>query len=358
MLQNSSLLIFLFGQNELSFARSDVFRCKMIRKIRLCLYLFVFLFGQSLYANWLNCTDQLKNGTLAQVPFDDDDFVALGEGLVEIQVTPFTQCQSFALNQGKLSYFRNQEHCPSSFIQVSRNVGICPNHPRERISWEEAQENAKLLNRIQYQYTYRLPTLTEWQFAARRGKDLMGKDLINLYQPLKDFAWFAEERGRTHEVGTKKPNPLGLYDVLGNLQQWLQDVYCPLGKQGNPDRRFVVGCISQVGEARCRVNLVTSAHYEVRSEVLGLRWVRERRMLGPDRPSTQLPRDTKPILIQHIVSNPAELVRSSSVTAVEFENIRKLVRAYEASYITKHNLEISPDPTIEAIRVSDIIEFF
>ena len=67
---------------------------------------------------------------------------------------------------------------------------------------------------------YRLPTEAEWEYAARGGN----KGAI--YQPLTDFAWYSENaEGKPHEVGTLKPNSLGLFDILGNAWEWCWDNY-------------------------------------------------------------------------------------------------------------------------------------
>lgn len=74
---------------------------------------------------------------------------------------------------------------------------------------------------------YRLPTEAEWEYAARAGQDspyFFGNDP----QKLGEYAWYKENSGDiTHEVGLKKPNPYGLYDILGNVLEWTYDGYLP-----------------------------------------------------------------------------------------------------------------------------------
>ena len=98
------------------------------------------------------------------------------------------------------------------------------NLPVEKVSWDDCQEFISKLNRITGK-TFRLPTEAEWEYAARGGNKSRGYQYSGSNN-LLDVAWFRDNSGsKTHAVGTKQPNELGIYDMSGNVDEWCQDWY-------------------------------------------------------------------------------------------------------------------------------------
>ena len=98
------------------------------------------------------------------------------------------------------------------------------NLPVEQVSWEDCQKFLSKLNRITGK-TFRLPTEAEWEYAARGGNKSRGYQYSGSNN-LSDVAWIRDNSGKkTHAVGTKQPNELGIYDMSGNVWEWCQDWY-------------------------------------------------------------------------------------------------------------------------------------
>jgi formylglycine-generating enzyme required for sulfatase activity len=90
--------------------------------------------------------------------------------------------------------------------------------PVETVSKNEAHDFLARLNALNDGYRYRLPSEAEWEYAARAGG---GGNLL-----LDEVAWYGANSGdETHPVGQKKPNAWGLYDMLGNVREWVEDIY-------------------------------------------------------------------------------------------------------------------------------------
>ena len=98
------------------------------------------------------------------------------------------------------------------------------NLPVENVSWDDVQEFLRKLNAMTGK-RYRLPAEAEWEFAARGGKSNLGYKYSGS-DNIGNVAWFdGNSDSRTHAVGTKSPNELGIYDMSGNVWEWCQDWY-------------------------------------------------------------------------------------------------------------------------------------
>ena len=115
--------------------------------------------------------------------------------------------------------------------KIQRMGGRTGNYPAVIMSHFGAKQFCKWLSAKTGRF-YRLPTEAEWEYAARGGATttyFFGDDA----KQLGDYAWFEDNSNLKdgdpgyHEVGQKKPNPFGLYDIYGNVSEIVQDQYDP-----------------------------------------------------------------------------------------------------------------------------------
>jgi len=116
--------------------------------------------------------------------------------------------------------------------QWEKVMGTNPSHfrngrdyPVETVNWDDAQEFVRKLNQITGK-GFRLPTEAEWEDAARSGGKKEKWAGTNEESRPGEYAWYVFNSGlKTHPVGQKRANGLGLYDMSGNVWGWVQDWY-------------------------------------------------------------------------------------------------------------------------------------
>lgn len=101
-------------------------------------------------------------------------------------------------------------------------------YPVTNVSYNDIQEFLKKLNRNSSGKPYRLPTYAEWELAAKGPANSEKEQKIFYWgnNPAlgNDYEWNTDNYGNeSHKVGTRKPNPNGIYDLWGNAGEWLSD---------------------------------------------------------------------------------------------------------------------------------------
>ncbi len=123
-----------------------------------------------------------------------------------------------------LSKFEVTQELYESVVGFSVSYFPDPNTPVNNLSWKQANAFIAKLNELTGEH-YRLPTEAEWEFAAQGGVNsegfvYAGSDNID------DVAWYAKNaKNKAHPVGLKQPNELGIYDMTGNVGEYVIDAF-------------------------------------------------------------------------------------------------------------------------------------
>jgi len=140
----------------------------------------------------------------------------------EVKIKPFA-IGKFEVTLGEFKVFVNatnysvkeERHCNWDSGKFAEN----DRQPVQCVSWEDATKYAEWLSKKTAK-NYRLPTEAEWEYAARANTSTKWSFGDN-ESDLKDYAWYDKNSdSKTHEVGQKKPNGFGLFDMHGNVWEW------------------------------------------------------------------------------------------------------------------------------------------
>jgi len=208
-----------------------------------------------------------NQGHVYRTGADGSDLLDLGNGvileLVQIPAGSFLMGGDHSIH---LKGFLMGKY-PVTQKQYKQIMGENPSYfegddlPVELITWDDAVKFCeKVTQKTGRQVT--LPSETQWEYAARAGTTteyFFGDD----ESQLGEYGWYEKNSGaKTHPVGEKKPNPWGLYDLLGDVWEWCQDDwdenYHNLPKDGSPinkdsSKKVVRGgsCFCLAGGSRC-----------------------------------------------------------------------------------------------------------
>jgi formylglycine-generating enzyme required for sulfatase activity len=187
--------------------------------------------------------------------------------------------KSFAIGKYEITQLQWRSLMGNNPSKVKGN-----NLPVEMISWIDSENFAKKLSEITGK-KYRLPTESEWEYAARAGSTSIypwGDNELELL----DHAWFSPKINETRPVGLKRANAFGLYDMIGNVEEWTLDC----------EHKNYIGAPSDgkawIGNGDCSIRMLRGGYWDdpslnartatrnsqnrkVKSQFIGFRIVRE-----------------------------------------------------------------------------------
>jgi sulfatase modifying factor 1 len=212
---------FTFTVCEVKFAGS-------MNRVAPCLFLLLF---QNLVAAQVPVTDTLHSSANQNVKIPETVFVSGGTFKMGMGSLVESERPAHAVNVNSF-HIGKYEVTQQEYASVMGPGGMenffpgCDSCPVERVSWFHIQEYLKRLNELTG-LNYRLPSEAEWEYAARGGVRSKGFKYSGSNAP-QPVGWTVGlSGGRTHPVGLKRPNELGIYDMTGNVYEWCSDYFDP-----------------------------------------------------------------------------------------------------------------------------------
>ena len=157
-------------------------------------------------------------------------------------------------------------------------------HPVEQVSWNDCQRFIEKLNSDFGDLGFRLPTESEWEYAARGGLDWKKRYKYAGSNDIEKVAWYDDNsHWESKPVGWKQPNQLGIHDMSGNVWEWCEDDYgsyentprdgSAYMEKPRRDLRVLRGGSWGINSNYCRVSYRNFIYPTVRSYFIGLRLV-------------------------------------------------------------------------------------
>ncbi|MFA5139085.1 MAG: formylglycine-generating enzyme family protein [Elusimicrobiota bacterium] len=190
------------------------------------------------------------------------------EGQADERPRRWVDAEAFRIDAHPVTAARFAEFCREARREQPRQPPwSTADHPVVNVTWHDAQAYASWAGK-------RLPTEAEWEKAARGGtrtRYSFGDDEALLGR----FAWFKDNSGgQAHPVGRKEPNPFGLYDMHGNVWEWVEDWYAADLSSSAPESgryRVMRGGSWTTYDLLCRSAVRNWLLPELRGENLGFR---------------------------------------------------------------------------------------
>ena len=208
----------------------------------------------------------------------------------EVRLEPFYLCTTETTIELFLAYYQETVSAKRDFIEVQEakkdteqegkddvdaitgptpvygdmTMGYEETHPAMGMTWHNAMTFCRWLS-MKTGKKYRLPTEAEWEYACRAGTtNIFG--VGNDTSGLKDFAWYeANADSETNPVGKKKPNAWGLYDMSGNVREWVYDFYSPTAYKESAKKNPAV---NPKGPKTAKVHVARGGDYSSSVEAL------------------------------------------------------------------------------------------
>ena len=183
-----------------------------------------------LFAGKVFC-DKLKDGSegpemvvLPAGSFEMGDVEGVGRES-QLPIHSVTIARPFAMGKYPVTFDEYDHFCSETRRELALDDWGRGRHPVIYVSWNDAVAYTEWLS-DQTGEEYRLPSEAEWEYAARgRSKQDTWAGTSNESE-LGDYAWHENNSGKqAHPVGEKKPNSFGLYDLSGNVWEWVLDCW-------------------------------------------------------------------------------------------------------------------------------------